>query len=151
MSTRAPDAGQEMLLAAYPAGFLSGQIIASQLFASSAFAYATQLFAYSDTSHVDLFSIGGSIESQAGSSGGAVVRLDGTLAGIIATATLAQSTGQRDLRAITVDYINRDLIAAGKGGLSSLLSGDLSVKADDFNKNVAPGETAALEAALNSK
>lgn len=151
MSTRAPEIGESMLLAAYPAGFLSGQFISSQLYASSAFAYVTQLFTYSNPHEVDLFSIGGSIESQAGSSGGAVVRQDGTLAGIISTATLASSTNARDLRAITVTHINNSLAAAGKGGILDLLSGDIAAKAADFNATVAPGETATLEAALEQK
>lgn len=151
MSTAAPDIGDQMLLAAYPAGFLSGELIATQLYASSALAYVTQLFSFAGTSHVDLFSVGGSIESQAGSSGGAVLRQDGTLAGIISTAILKGSTSQRDLRAITVDYINRTLKSSGQGGIVDLLTGDLEQKAADFNTNIAPGETAKLEAVLNAQ
>lgn len=150
MSTAAPDVGGPMLLAAYPAGFLSGQLIATNLYASSAFAYVTQLLSFSNsTTKVDLFSIGGSIESQAGSSGGAAVRGDGTLAGIIATATLANDTGARDLRAITIDYINRELQSFGKGGFVPFLTGDLSAKAAAFAAGDGASETAALEAVLN--
>jgi len=151
MSNKTFDIGQRMLLAAYPAGFLSGQLISSNLYASSAYAYVTQLFTFDATSSpfIDLFSIGGSVESQTGSSGGAVVRPDGTLAGIIATATLAPQTGQRDLRAITVDYIDRDLAVQGKVGVVELLSGDLAAKSANFMANVAPGETKLLEDALS--
>ncbi len=151
MHTASPDIGNEMLLAAYPAGFLSGQFISSQLYASSAFAYVTQLFSFTGTQQVDLFSIGGSIESQAGSSGGAAVRLDGTLAGIITTATLATSTETRDLRAITIGHINRSLALQGQGGIAELLSGDVATKAADFNAKVAPAETAVFEAVLDKK
>ncbi len=144
-----PDIGDPMLLAAYPAGFLSGQIIEKSLYASSALAYVTQLFSFDDTQHVDLFSIGGSVVSQAGSSGGAVVRAsDGKLAGIIVTATSAASTDERDLRAISVSHIDNSLVTGGKGGIVELLSGDINAKSIDFNASVAPGLTAQLEAVL---
>lgn len=144
-----PDIGDPMLLAAYPAGFLSGQIIEKSLYASSAFAYVTQLFSFDDTQQVDLFSIGGSVVSQAGSSGGAAVRAtDGKLAGIIVTATSAASTGERDLRAISTSHIDKSLIAGGQGGILGLLSGDIAAKATLFNTKVAPGLTAQLQAVL---
>jgi hypothetical protein len=155
LSTGAPNVGDSMLLAGYPAGFLSGQLIATQLYASSAFAYVTELFSYAATSStptllpVDLFSIGGSIESQQGSSGGAVVNGGGELLGIIDTDTTAASTGERDLRAWTIDYVNRQLEIQGLGGIAGLLNGDLSKKAADFNANTALQETAELEAVLN--
>lgn len=150
MENAYPDIGDPMLLAAYPAGFLSSEIIERSLYASSAVTYATQLFTYDgDTSKVDLFSIGGTVVSQGGSSGGAVLRLsDGQLAGIIATATQGSETSKRDLRAITLSHIEKSLIAQGKGGIATLLAGDVSAKAAEFNAQVAPGLTAQLEAVL---
>lgn len=150
MENSYPDIGDPMLLAAYPAGFLSGELISKSLYASSAITYVTQLFTFDgNIKKVDLFSIGGTILSQAGSSGGAVVQLgNGKLAGIIATATVGASTGTRDLRAITLPHIDASLAAQGKVGLIALLTGDLNAKAADFNVNVAPALTAALEAAL---
>lgn len=149
MEAAYPDIGDSMLLAAYPAGFLSGQIIEKSLYASSAFAYVTQLFSFDDAQKVDLFSIGGSVVSQAGSSGGAAVRAtDGKLAGIIVTATTAATTGERDLRAISISHIDNSLVAAGQGGIRGLLSGDITAKAADFNAKVAPGLTAQLQAIL---
>lgn len=150
MSSASVDVGDSMLLAAYPAGFLSGELITTQLYASSAFAYVTQLFTFDDNNFVDLFSVGGSIASQSGSSGGAVVRADGSLAGIISTATLKGATNQRDLRAISIGYIDRALTAQGKGGVIGLLSGDIAAKAAHFNATTAPKETAKLEAVLNA-
>ena len=85
-----------------------------------------------------------------GSSGGAAVRLrDGTLAGIIVTETTAASTGERDLRALALSHIDDALIASGNGGIVGLLVGDLSAKAVAFNSQIAPSETALLEAVLN--
>lgn len=153
MNSGYPDIGDQMLLAAYPAGFLSGEIIEKNLYASSALSYVTQLFSFDNNlKKVDLFSIGGSVVSQAGSSGGAVMRLsDGTLAGIIATATLADSTEQRDLRAITLSHIDATLRDFGQGGLIELLSGDIAAKAADFNTYSAPSERAALYKVLDGQ
>ena len=143
------DVGDPMLLAAYPAGFLGGETVQKNLYISSAVAYVTQLFTYGDRNKVDLFSIGGTVVSQGGSSGGAAVRLrDGKLAGIIATETVAATTQGRDLRAISLAHIDDSLTAAGKGGIVPLLLGDLITKAADFNANVAPSLTTQLETAL---
>ncbi len=150
MSSAQVDIGDYMLLAAYPAGFLSGELITTQLYASSAFAYVTQLFTFDDNKSVDLFSVGGSVASQSGSSGGAVVRDNGSLAGIISTAILTGATNQRDLRAVSINYIDRALVVQGQGGITGLLSGDIAAKAADFNATTAPKETAKLEAVLNA-
>lgn len=143
------DIGDPMLLAAYPAGFLSSQLVQKSLYASSAVTYVTQLFSFGDNKKIDLFSIGGTVVSQGGSSGGAAVHLgSGKLAGIITTETVAATTGGRDLRAVSLAHIDDSLASSGQGGITALLSGDLSAKAADFNKNVAPSLTAQLEAAL---
>ena len=144
------DIGEPMLLAAYPAGFLGAETVQKSLYASSAIAYVTQLFSFSASKNVGLFSVGGTVVSQGGSSGGAAVRLrDGTLAGIIVTETSAVSTGERDLRALALSHIDDVLIASGNGGIVGLLMGDLSAKAAAFNSQIAPSETALLEAVLN--
>ena len=144
------DIGEPMLLAAYPAGFLGAETVQKSLYASSAIAYVTQLFSFSASKNVGLFSVGGTVVSQGGSSGGAAVRLrDGTLAGIIVTETSAASTGERDLRALALSHIDDALIASGNGGIVGLLMGDLSAKAAAFNSQIAPSETALLEAVLN--
>ena len=149
MESSYPDIGDEMLLAAYPAGFLSGELITKSLYASSAVTYVTQIFSFTGGAKVDLFSIGGTVLSQAGSSGGATVRLgSGKLAGIIATATVGVSTDSRDLRAITLSHVDSSLALQGQGGLAALLTGDVYAKANDFNARIAPALTAALEAAL---
>lgn len=149
MNIAEPDTNDEMLLAAYPAGFLDGNSIEKNLYISSAVTAVSQLYSFHGTANVDLFSIGGTVVSQAGSSGGASVRADtGTLAGIIATATEGTTTSQRDLHAITISHINRSLMSAGEGGIATLLSGDLVAKAAAFATNVAPNLTAQLEKVL---
>jgi len=142
---KTPQRGDPVLLAAYPAGFLDGANIETNLYASSAFTSVMDLFSFDNSGFVDLISIGGTVVSQAGSSGGAVVRQqDSALLGIIATATAGETTAERDLRAITLAHIDRSLAAQGKIGLLQILSGNLAAKAGIFNDTVGQTEKQKL-------
>lgn len=152
MTGSLPVPREDMLLAAYPAGFLDGQMITLNLFITSAYAAVRELFTFNDRQQVDLFSIGGTVVSQGGSSGGAVVRAtDGKLAGIIVTSTVATSTAQRDLRAITIAHINRSLAAEGQGGLAEFLSQNISDAAAAFASSTAPAELKKLKDAIEHR
>ncbi len=146
-----PDTGQQVVLAAYPAGFLGGISITLNLYQTSAVATVGDLYAFDDTEHVDLFSLGGTVVSQAGSSGGAVVDGQGKLQGLIVTEQTAATTAGRDLHAISIGHINRTLEADGLGGILGLLSNDPAIFAASFNKSITPTETQALEKVLESK
>ena len=54
------------------------------------------------------------------------------LIGIIVTSTKADTTAERDLRAITIGYINRALMENAKTTIEGLLFGNLSLKAALF-------------------
>lgn len=139
--------GDFVLAAAYPAGFLEGESIQKQLFTVSSIAIIGERFTFLlDT--IDLFSIGGTVVSQGGSSGGAVVSDENKLIGIVVTSSKAATTAERDLRAITLGHINRSLIQHEGISLSSLLSGDIELKAKVFDENTAPALTTLLRAAL---
>ena len=144
-----PMLGESTFLAAYAAGFLGGPNIQKNLYAVSAYAAVKELFTFGTNRNIDLVSIAGTIVSQGGSSGGAVVRAsDGKLRGIIATATVADSTAERDLRAITLAHINRSLAAQGQGGLDVFLSQDATAAAARFASITAPGEKDLLVKAI---
>ena len=133
MTASTPDTGDQALVAGYPAGFLDGLTIERNLYATSAFTTIGTLYTFNDPTHVDVVSLGGTVVSQGGSSGGAVLRTyDGKLVGLISTATAGTTTSDRDLRAITIGYIDRSLREAGKGGIAEILSQDLSTLAADF-------------------
>ncbi len=152
MASAEPDLGAAMFLAAYPAGFLGGSSIQKNLFTSSAYATIKELFTFSDDRTIDLVSVGGTVVSQGGSSGGAMVRAyDGKLQGIIATATAADSTAQRDLRAITLAHINRSLAAQGQGSLSAFLSQDMLAAAAHFASSTALVEKELLVKAIEHR
>lgn len=146
MTTNRPSRGTPVLLAGYPAGFLESSTIEKDLYITSSFTTVENLFTFSDNDQqVDLVSVGGTVVSQSGASGGSVVRQqDGTLLAVIATATNAENTAARDLRAITVAHIDRSLAAEGKGGIIALLTGDLPQKVADFHANTAPALTKKL-------
>jgi hypothetical protein len=149
LTTASPDVGAPVLLAAYPAGLLDGETIQQNLYSSSAVSTVQNLYSFDGKQNVDLISLGGSVVSQTGSSGGALVGIgSGRLLGIIATETSGTTTADRQLNAVTIGFIDRSLAKAGFGGLVGFLSGDPVAQAADFQANTAPQEIAQLTAAL---
>ena len=146
--------GDNVLIAGYPAGFLGGITIAKDLYAASANATVSTLYTYA-TSTPDLFSIGGTIVAQHGSSGGPVTRINPSsptgisLLGIIVTATDAPDTANRDLRALASSYIVRDFVAEAGLTLQQFLNSNLTSQAIFFAQQVAPQLTNQLTSVLN--
>jgi hypothetical protein len=141
--------GQFALLAAYPAGFLGGQSIVQNLFQSSAETTVQKIFTFGAGTS-DVISIPGTIISQKGSSGGAVVNSIGQLMGIITTDTDAIQTSARDLNAISTAYINRDLKAESGSDIADILSFPIAY-AQNFNANIAPNLSDILTKAILQK
>ncbi|PIR85463.1 hypothetical protein COU15_00620 [Candidatus Kaiserbacteria bacterium CG10_big_fil_rev_8_21_14_0_10_45_20] len=138
-----PNQNDPVLLAGYPAGFLGGITVQKELYAVSANALVGEIFTFGGNTP-DLFSIGGSIVAQQGSSGGAVARQDGALVGLIVTSSDAETTENRDLRAIATPYIIRDFEKQSGASLSLYLSGDFREQSRIFNLTVAPTLTKTL-------
>ncbi len=139
--------GTPVLLSGYPAGFLGGIAIQKNLWLVSAPASILEVFTYSDkpSYDIDVFSIGGSVVAQKGSSGGAVVsQKSGRLLGIIVTSTESAQTGDRDLRATTVAHVSRTLSSEMGFGLKDLLSAsknEIELISRSFLETVAPALT----------
>jgi hypothetical protein len=148
VALEAPPVDTHVLIAGYPAGFLGGITVQKDLYASSAETNVGTLYTFT-TNSVDLFSIGGTILSQHGSSGGPVATYGAALTGIIVTATDGVDTASRDLRAITTSYIVRDFASESGTPLPTFLSGDILSEAATFNANIAPGLTKQLTDVLN--
>jgi len=143
--------GRSVLLAGYPAGFLDGPTIESNLYAVSSPVTIKNVYTFG-TNTVDLLSVGGSLVAQKGSSGGGVVDLTtGKVVGVFVTSTEAATTGERDLRAITIEYIQRALLEEHRNSLETLLEGDIAAKAEQFNLGVAPTLTKLLTNALENR
>jgi len=130
--------GDQVLAASYPAEFLGGIVAEYSLFPASSVATIGDLITFG-TNSVDLLSLGGIIEAQSGSSGGAVVNPWGRLIALISTTSEGTTTSQRDLHALTLSYINRDLTTQSGHDLSNILAGDVIAEAQDFALHTAPG------------
>ena len=125
-----------VLIASYPAEF-TGASAASNLYPASTFTTVQQFLTFT-TGSVDVISVGSVIQAQSGSSGGAIVNEWGRLVGVITTTSEGTTTAQRELRGITLSYIDRDLVAQTGAGLSAMLAGDTVAKTDEFFTTQSP-------------
>ena len=139
--------GDQVLGASYPAEFIGGFAAENDLYPVTSVSPIDQLLTFGINT-VDAISIGGVVEAQSGSSGGAVVNAWGRLIGIISTTSDAPTTAARDLHAITLSYISHDLLTQSGSDLPTFLAGDLAAKEADFNSNTLPGLTAQYIKAL---
>lgn len=124
-SLNAIKVGDSISLAAYPASFLSGPLLVNNLTLASTISSIREVLTFK-TSTIDLFSTGGNILAQRGSSGGGVFSTAGKLVGVIVTTTEASTTGERDLRAITLSHIETSLAEETGKTINAYLSGNLT-------------------------
>ncbi len=132
---------EPVLVASYPAGFLGAEAVKKNLWLVSSFAEIKELynFASSTPGIVDVFSVHGVVGAQEGSSGGAVVRADdGKLLGLVVTRSLGDTTGERDLFALGIPYINKDFLWDIKKTLQEFLASDIDGYQTWFNENARP-------------
>jgi len=138
-----PPLGSGVLLAAYPAGFLGGITITKELYAASANSTVQKIYTF-DSNTADLFSIGGSIVAQQGSSGGAVAQANvsspsgAALLGLIVTSSITEDTADRELRALSTEYIIRDFESESGWTLADYLGADLNQQRQLFWFTTAP-------------
>ncbi|MEK7530334.1 MAG: serine protease [Patescibacteria group bacterium] len=144
-----PPSNTEVVVAGYAAGFLGGITVQKDLYASSAVSRIGQIYTYGGDMP-DVYSVGGTVVAQHGSSGGPVAISDtGVLTGVIVTATDAAETSQRDLRAISTQYIISDFLKERGKSLESALA-DPVQEAADFQKTTVPRLTNILINALSN-
>lgn len=126
-----------VVLAAYPAEF-SGFAATQQFLLSSVIVTPVKSVLTFDENIVDVLSFGAVALAQGGSSGGAVVNEDGYLIAIISTTSNKEFIAERDLRGITLSYINRALAESSGTSLKGLLAGDVVAQGAQFRANQAP-------------
>lgn len=126
-----------VLAASYPAEFVGGIEASRNLYPVSSVTAVKQMLTFA-SGDVDVISIGGVIEAQGGSSGGAVVNAWQRLIGIITTTSEGVTTADRDLHALTLYYINSDLKNETGSGLSDFLAADLRAKLENFRTQHVP-------------
>ncbi len=137
----------QILAAGYPAEFIGGLAAQNDLYAVSSMTTVKQLLTFS-TGSIDVLSLGGIIEAQSGSSGGAVLNAWARLVGVITTTSEGDTTADRDLRAVTLSYVDRDLLTQTGHNLASILSANVVSEALDFNTVAAPTLIDLLEAQI---
>jgi len=128
--------GDKVLALSYPAEFL-GAAAQFNLYPAASVTTVGQLMTFFERS-IDMLSLGGIVEAQSGSSGGAVINAWGRLIALISTTSEGETTAARDLRAVTLSYISRDLAAQTLFDLPMILGGDVQAQALDFNTYVSP-------------
>jgi len=138
---------QNVLIAGYPAGFLGGTSIQKTLYAVSTIVQIKELFTFS-ANLTDLISFGGNIAAQQGASGSAIVDENNNIIGVVVTSTEAETTGERELRALTLSHIDRALKKETGSGLLELLSGDIASSSALFQSAKAPALTELLLQAI---
>ena len=140
-----------VLLAGYPAEFLSELSLEKDLSLVSSIGEIQSVFTFSETTPtVDLFGVDGSIVSQKGSSGGAVVSQEtGKLIGMITTSTTGKTTGERELRAISTTYIARAFKEETNMELEDILNGKIEEFKKAFEDQMTPSLVKQLETELD--
>lgn len=106
----------------YPAEFLGSESVQSNLFLSSSYITVGEALTFASNTP-DTFTLPGTILARAGISGGPVLDAWGSVVGIMSTSTREGTTAERTLRAISLEYIDRDLRASVSAPLSDFLSG----------------------------
>ena len=137
------DLNEPVVLVSYPAGFLGGLSILQGLSVTSAVTVVQDIFTFKSNT-IDVISVGGTVVSQKGASGGAVVDKHSTLIGIISTSSNGNTTSSRELNAITLGYISRTLQTEIGYTLSNFLSLDIPNFAKSFQNTTAVSLTKIL-------
>ena len=126
-----------VLVVSYPAEFLAGLATQAELYPVTTITTIKELLTFGVKS-VDAISVGGVIGAQSGSSGGGIVNAWARLIGILTTTSEGETTSERDLRGITLSYIDRDLKERSGSSILETLSGNLALHAQFYRENQAP-------------
>ncbi|MDD4989071.1 MAG: trypsin-like peptidase domain-containing protein [Candidatus Pacebacteria bacterium] len=124
------DTGEDTILAGYPSPFTS-------LSSSNNLNFLSVLTQIEKTQGLhgnndDLLYFGGSLLAERGSSGGPVINENGKVLGILVTATPGSTVSDRESRAISASYIQKDFQDENGKSLQEFLSGNLNTARTDF-------------------
>lgn len=128
--------GTPVIIASYGAQFLESNQVLSSLFPTIVFGSIKKIYTFA-TNTVDVFSLGGSVAAQEGSSGGGVADTTGTLIGTITTSTVTGTTDTRSLSAITASYIRAEYANETGQALDLLLAAPTASSIADFLPQIA--------------
>jgi len=124
-----------VFIGAYPAGFLGGTSIQKDLHITTTVGQIDEIFTF-DIGTADLITVDGTILSQHGASGGAVIDENSDLIGLVVTSTQADSTADRVLGAITMGHIRISLLQQTGEGIEAIVEGTIQEKLEEFKNNL---------------
>ncbi len=121
-----------ILAVGYPAGALSSNEVIRNLRIETDNLSIVTNYTFASGGGADLIRTTGTPIAERGASGGGIVNTDGKLIGLIATTIPDLHSNLKDLQALTLSYINRDLQRSAGLSLSAFLNRNLSTVAANF-------------------
>jgi hypothetical protein len=128
---------EEVLVAGYPIYGINTAHTIKNLYLVSGLAEISELFTFDENSF-DLFSINNTIAAEHGVSGGAVVTEGGAVAGIVVTSSADALILNRELNALTLNYIDRRFEEETGTSLTDFLSDDPVAIVQEFKNYRLP-------------
>ena len=143
--------GSSVFLSGYSAGFIDNLSVLKNLWLATSIATLKNVFVFHDSGkNPELLALSGTTAAQEGASGGAVIDfVNGKLHGLIAARTDGDTTGERELRAISMWHVNDTLKNFAGKTLVELISGNVAAEGRYFNAFVAPRLTKILTDVLD--
>lgn len=133
LSPNTPVKDDPVVIGSYGAEFLTSATIRSGIFPTLVFGSIHDRFTF-DTETIDVISLGGGAAAQEGSSGGGAVNQSGQLVGLITTRSTADDLANRDLRAITITYLQRAFRAESGDTLSGYLEQSPNALVEEYSE-----------------
>lgn len=140
--------GEEVTAAGYPTGKLKYKEVKNKLKVQIASTTVTGLQTFT-TNTVDLMTLSRSKLASSGVSGGPVMSSN-SVAGIVTTMSSSKSKEGASLRAITLSYINRAVMAETGLSLTTLYSGDLAALGAKTRASIGSKTLSAIERPLRT-
>lgn len=131
LSTKTPQMAENVGIGTYGAQYLTAAQVRNELYPTVVFANINNRYTF-DRNTVDVISVNGGAAAQQGSSGGAIVNLQGELTGLITTSETTGDFAIRSTRAITPRHI-RDAFEEDTGeAFEAYLAADIDSLVQGF-------------------
>lgn len=135
-SNNYPTQNQNVFVAGYPAGFNDVKILDSALYELTKPTSINRLSSFTGSS-ADVINTGPTAVAEHGSSGGGVVDTNGALVALIAATTIDNTTGQKNIQAISLPYIKQSIKNYSGKSFESFVS-NAQDEAYNFEKTTLP-------------
>jgi Trypsin-like peptidase domain len=124
---------QKINIAGYPAGFSDVKLLDTALYLLVRPSEITNIAGFDRVSR-DVINTSPTVLAEHGSSGGAITNEDGDLIALIVATTIDSYTGGKNLQAITLEYIKKNIETTSGNSLTYFIN-NAHAEADNFEKN----------------